>query len=140
MTLSLDQPESSSTTANPRTNVNHSPKSLNTDLSTYSAPSILLNNNQIQSQPTSMDQQMANSADTGAKNAPNVSNGLLTSSKSNHNAFNDNLSDCWSINSDSGLQMYSTQMYNGYGNNLKMGNANNESSSCNGKYNLKNRK
>ncbi len=91
-------------------NTSHSPKSLNTDqLSTISTPSILLNNGQV-----------SNSNTENLKTTPH------NSTKPSQNGFlNDNLSDCWSIHSDSGLHNYNGFKRSTHINNIENANNNN---------------
>ena len=112
-------------------NHNHSPKSnvsVTTEMSTFSAPTILLNSTELTS-TTTKGQQSSSSATESSKTTPNNAH-LLTSKSHQNPLLTDNLSDCWSIHSDSGLQNY-----NGYGINFKSSNSH-ENSNFNGEFQL----
>lgn len=109
-------------------NQNHSPTSnlsINTDLSTLSAPSILLNNNQINAQTN---------LETPKTLSTNNNNTLSIKKVNQNNVFlNDNLSDCWSIHSDSGLHNYNGFKLNTTNNNnIENANSHNHHNGTNG--------
>jgi hypothetical protein len=83
------------------------------------APSFLLNSQEVDTNLTNENELKPTITTTKANNLN------LLNPKANLMPFNDNLSDCWSIHSDSGLQNYSAPVYNGFSSSFKL-NYNNE--------------